>query len=198
MSHYQGFWGAVATRAIFDPTLSDRSVRILAALATFADKNRVCDPRQADLAVEFGVTRQAIAKQIHELVVRGYVKVERGGFPARNVYRLILDQPDMPVATSRVATGRADATSRVATKATSEVAQDATSEVASVPIETEFKTEKNAERPNQPTWSEVNEWRRSRAAHDWMARHGYDPSTYASSTVLRAYREWREEADRAQ
>lgn len=98
----QGSFGMVATRAVLDPELSDRSVRVLALLCThaLANRNRMVDPeiRQHYLAEELGISQQTVADHIAILVKRGYVKKERVGFPARNVLRVLLDQPDIPEA----------------------------------------------------------------------------------------------------
>lgn len=83
-------------RAIFDPRLSDRTKVVLAALASYANKDRVCIVAQATLAKRLGTQRQRINACIVDLATYGYLEIYHRGAEGRrgrgsNGYRLLFD-----------------------------------------------------------------------------------------------------------
>lgn len=83
-------WGRVSLAAVADKRLTDRALRVLAALAAFADREGRCNPSHARLATILSVTRQAVGPHVKTLARLGYITVERrvrrrGGWAA-NAY----------------------------------------------------------------------------------------------------------------
>lgn len=138
-----GPFGMVPTRAVWDRRLSSGLLRMLAGLTVHANHNRVVIAGQAMLAEELGVSQQAVSKAITRLCDLGYVESVRRGFPARNYYRILFDQPPIiaprprsnragtPVTTSEVVTARSNMPSTPVT--TSEVVPVTTTEVVTAP-----------------------------------------------------------------
>ena len=91
-----GPFGIVPASAIFDERMSNALLRVLAALTTYADENRICRPSQKTLGERLHRTRQAVGKSIEQLVVLGYLeKIHRfreNGSKASNEYRILFDQ----------------------------------------------------------------------------------------------------------
>lgn len=138
-------FGAVPTRAIRDPRVSDAQLRVLAELATYADPEGWCNPKQTTMAKNLGgVTRQAISKHVRALVDLGYILVRpsfrEDGSQASNEYCVRLDP-----ATSEVAGGQPNA---VAGGSTSGVAPPSTSGVAPG---TDHSTDQRTDTPAAPT-----------------------------------------------
>ncbi len=91
-----GPFGIVPASAIFDERMSNALLRVLAALTTYADENRICRPSQKTLGERLHRTRQAVGQSIDKLVELGYLeKVHRfreNGSKASNEYRILFDQ----------------------------------------------------------------------------------------------------------
>src|SRR5260221_6033299 len=91
-----GPFGILPASAIFDERMSNALLRVLAALTTYADENRICRPSQKTLGERLHRTRQAIGQSIDKLVDLGYLeKVHRfreNGSKASNEYRILFDQ----------------------------------------------------------------------------------------------------------
>src|SRR5258707_8811908 len=91
-----GPFGILPASAIFDERMSNALLRVLAALTTYADENRICRPSQKTLGERLHRTRQAVGKSIEQLVVLGYLeKIHRfreNGSKASNEYRILFDQ----------------------------------------------------------------------------------------------------------
>jgi DNA-binding transcriptional ArsR family regulator len=82
----------VPLAAIADKRISDRALRVFAALASFANREGRCWPSQEAIAEMLGVSRQAIGQHVGALKKLGYVSLERrirraGGWAA-NAYVL--------------------------------------------------------------------------------------------------------------
>lgn len=71
----RGHFSRVPAAAVFDPRLTDREFRILAALGTYADRLGSCFPSIRTIAVRFGVSRQAIQNALRKPKAIGYLEV---------------------------------------------------------------------------------------------------------------------------
>lgn len=198
---HQVAWGMVPTRAILDPELPDRTLRILAAIATHINRNRVCDPKQETLAREFKVTQQAISKHLRILEERGYLESTRVGFPGRNVYRIIMDQPDIPQSQPpEVVTERDSHNPQRLLQSQPPEVVPVTTAGGSDTTNGEKKEVKNIEKKDLPSvseWTQINRWRKTDEGVRWLRQHHIDPYTYKTSTVRLAYLEWCEEVGHA-
>lgn len=79
----------------YDCTISDTALRVYNLIAVHVDKDGECWPSLSKISSKFGVSRQAIAKQIDELALHNYLTKtanfdERSGRRKTNVYRLNL------------------------------------------------------------------------------------------------------------
>src|SRR5258708_8356120 len=89
--------------AVFDPLLSLAALRVLAALATYADRDRMCSPAQRTLARRLSLSLRAINGAVAQLVECNYVELARRGLKGgkggrtSNVYRLLFDTHGEPV-----------------------------------------------------------------------------------------------------
>jgi DNA-binding transcriptional ArsR family regulator len=88
-----GQFSRLPAAAVFDRNVTNGNLRVLAALATYADKEGWCYPALGTLAKGLGVSRQAIQNHMRRLRLAGYVEAQvrrrpTGGF-GPNLYRLI-------------------------------------------------------------------------------------------------------------
>ena len=86
------------SRAVVDPNLTDRELRVLALLGTYSDRNGWCFPHQQTLADRLGTSRQLVNRSIKTLVALSYIEKrdryrDDGGI-AGCEYRIMLDGPD--------------------------------------------------------------------------------------------------------
>lgn len=83
--------------AISDRRVRSTELRVIAAVAKYADKEGLAYPSMGRLAGDLGVTRAAVQKQIRKAVEHGYIQVTHckrpsGGFKS-NLYRVIFSTP---------------------------------------------------------------------------------------------------------
>lgn len=81
----EGRFVRLAAAAVFDARLSAEAVRVLAAFASYADRNGQCWPAVGTVAERLGVTRRAIQYALKHLEQAGYLVKEhqtraRGGY----------------------------------------------------------------------------------------------------------------------
>src|SRR5262245_59018103 len=69
----EGRWAKVAARAIADRALTATYVRVLAALAIFADREGVAWPSQETIALLIGISRSTVCRAIKRLRDLGYL-----------------------------------------------------------------------------------------------------------------------------
>lgn len=91
----RGTFARVPTGAISDLRVGDRELRVIAAIAKYADKDGWAYPSEKKLGDDLGVTRTAIHRQINKAVAHGYIKRSRrtkptGGYSS-NLYRVIFN-----------------------------------------------------------------------------------------------------------
>jgi hypothetical protein len=72
-----GRFAVIPTTAVLDPELHPTAIRVLAVLASYADKEGWCWPSQTTLGESLGVSRQAIQRQLAHLEDRGYIESAR-------------------------------------------------------------------------------------------------------------------------
>ena len=88
----KGQFSRLAAAAVFDSRVTNRQVRVLAALASYSDKHGFCFPSVVRLATELGVTRNAVQFPLRRLEALGYVTVtprhDRNGARRSNWYQL--------------------------------------------------------------------------------------------------------------
>ena len=173
----RGPFARVASAAVFDERMPAEAVRVLAAIATYADAAGACFPAVSTVADRLGLTRRTIQRHMRALEACGYVERQptrrsRGGFGA-NLYRLRFPAMPMPErvsdATPRVASSvPADATPHVATLATPHVASsDATPRVALTrPLTKTIGTRAQADMRDGADWNVLCERLKT--------RHGFD------------------------
>lgn len=84
-----------AARAVFDPELNARDVRVLAALGTFTDRQGWCFPSQRLIADRLGASRPRVNESIKTLVKCGYVQAVKqdrdDGGKTVSLYRVLMD-----------------------------------------------------------------------------------------------------------
>lgn len=89
----KGPFARVPAAAISDRHVSATELRVIAAIARYADKNGFCYPSVGRLAEDLGRTRTAVQKQIKKAAGHGYLEVERRTKPTgehtSNMYRVI-------------------------------------------------------------------------------------------------------------
>lgn len=173
----RGPFARVASAAVFDERMPAEVVRVLAAVATYADAAGACFPAVSTIADRLGLTRRTIQRHMRALEAGGYVerqptKRSRGGFGV-NLYRLRF--PVVPKrasdATPHVASSApADATPPVATHVTPHVASsDATPHVALTrPLNKTIGTRAQANMRDGNEWNVLRE--------RLTARHGFSHS----------------------
>lgn len=92
-----GRYGVVPSAAIFDPALSPVDLRVLAALATYADGDGRCRPSQVRMAERLGMARSTVLRSIQRLVATGHLRssVRRAKTGGRlpNAYQIVHDRP---------------------------------------------------------------------------------------------------------
>ena len=135
----------VPAAAVYDERLSGPAFRTLCALGVYGDRNGWCWPSQQRLAEMLHKSRQAVSKDIQQLVEFGYVRIVpqylEDGSRGVNRMQILFDRPpqlqvDIP------------STSEVDTPATSEVATPSTSEVAvNAPFNDSFNDNARAAAP---------------------------------------------------
>jgi len=132
--------------AIDDCRVGAAELRVLVALGTYADAEGWCWPKQKQLAVRIGVTRQAVSKALRDLAEHGYIEIheqhdEATGSQIASRYRIVMEfvlapehcrtpQPEIAGGQRQIAPPR---NVSFTPPATPEIAPPATSEVA--PIE---------------------------------------------------------------
>ena len=88
--------------AAFDARLTATDVRVLHALASYANRNGDCHPAQGTLARRLGLARRTIMRAIERLVATGHVRVAKrngaGGARLANRYTIVLEssQGELP------------------------------------------------------------------------------------------------------
>ncbi|MFZ9349815.1 MAG: ArsR/SmtB family transcription factor, partial [Candidatus Fonsibacter ubiquis] len=84
----------VPIRALSDKALGDATVRALALLCSYCNRAGITWVGQKKLALDAGMSQQAISKHIAKLVETGYVEVIRKGFRGEraNTWRVIFDK----------------------------------------------------------------------------------------------------------
>lgn len=111
-------FGVVSTAAIRDPNVTAAQLRVLAEIATFADKDGWCVVRQQVVGDHLGISQQAVGKHVKALVALGHLLTEArygdDGSRRASRYCVRLDPPT---------------TSEVVTPTTPEVAGPTTPEV---------------------------------------------------------------------
>lgn len=146
-----GQFAALPARAIDDRRLRPAAVMVLAALATYADRDGWAYPSISTISDRLRVTRQAVQRQISILVEAGYLIVaarfRQDGGRSSNQYRIIYSA-DLPA--------NADCNSQqpdVAPPATPDVAPPATSDVAGLilPPHLSSHTTTTTTRPPEPS-----------------------------------------------
>jgi DNA-binding MarR family transcriptional regulator len=85
-------WAKLAARAVADPNLKARTVRVLTAIGIHADRDGTAWPSQETLGTIVGVRRETVCRDVKQLLQSGYLDryrkpTTRGRF--RNVYRLL-------------------------------------------------------------------------------------------------------------
>ncbi len=175
-----GPFARVAAAAVFDEKMPAAALRVLAAVASYADAAGVCFPAVSTIADRLGLTRRMVQRHMRALEVGGYVerqttKRSRGGFGA-NLYRLRFPAAPVPErasdATPHVASSAlADATPHVATHATPHVASsDATPHVALTrPSNKTIGTRAQADTRDGAEWNTL--------CDRLKARHGFNHAT---------------------
>jgi hypothetical protein len=97
-----GRFSVIPARALFDRSLGDAGLRVLAILGCHSDRDGWCYPSLAKLASDTGVSRQAVSKQVGVLQELGYLLVvprcRENGSRTSNKYRMIMDPPQPVVA----------------------------------------------------------------------------------------------------
>lgn len=72
-----GHFSRLPAAAVFDPRVTAKTMRALAALGTYADKHGMCWPSMGTLAKRLRLSRSGIRYHIKKLEQIGYVHVER-------------------------------------------------------------------------------------------------------------------------
>lgn len=89
-----GFWYTQIPNYILrDTRLTSTAFRLYAALASYANAEKVCWPGQQRLAQDLGVSERTIRVRLKELEEAGYITIRRRGRQQTNVYCL-KDLPD--------------------------------------------------------------------------------------------------------
>lgn len=95
MTEHSGRFAIIPSRALDDQRIGNAAFKVLAALGSYADRDGWCWPSYGTLAQRFGVSDQAIAKQLKELRRLGYIEIvhrhRANGSLSSNGYRLIHD-----------------------------------------------------------------------------------------------------------
>jgi len=85
-------WAKLSARAVVDRNLSATDVRVLSAIAIYADADGIAWPSQETVAFVIGVTRETVCRAVKCLRKHGYLdryrKRATNGMK-RNVYRLL-------------------------------------------------------------------------------------------------------------
>lgn len=175
-----GPFARVAAAAIFDKRMPAAALRVLAAVATYADAAGVCFPAVSTVANRLGLSCRQVFRHMAKLDAAGYLerqrtKRSRGGFGA-NLYRLHFPAAPVPErasdATPHVASSApADATPHVATHATPRVASsDATPHVTLTrPLNKTIGTRVRLDAHDGSEWNTLCE--------RLKARHGFNHAT---------------------
>jgi len=93
-------YSIIPSRAVYDPRLTPRALRVLCALGVHSDNDGWCFPDQATIARDLGMSRPRVSTAIVLLTELGYVacelRVQKGKGMRGLWYRVILDTPGKP------------------------------------------------------------------------------------------------------
>ena len=93
-AQFEPAFGIVPGRAYGDAHLTAFQFRVFALMCGYANrKDHICWPKQETLAKILHTSVKVVSKIIVQLIKLGYVEVSKSGFPARNVYRIIWEEP---------------------------------------------------------------------------------------------------------
>jgi hypothetical protein len=93
-AQFEPAFGVVPGRAYGDLRLTAFQFRVFALMCGYANrKDRICWPKQETLAKILHTSAKVISKIVVQLQKLGYVEIAKSGYPARNVYRIIWDEP---------------------------------------------------------------------------------------------------------
>lgn len=88
-----GHFSRLPAAAIYDSSVSAATLRVLAALGVYADRDGLCFPSTTTLARRLGLSRQGVQYHIKKLERLGYVMVSRrrreDGMNRPNLYQLV-------------------------------------------------------------------------------------------------------------
>ena len=133
MTEHTSRFVIIPARALDDQRIGNAAFKVLAALGNYANRDGWCWPSCGTLAQRFGVTDQAIAKQLKELHRLGYIEIvpryRANGSLSSNAYRLIHDA-DVAVVHDRISgstSGSQGGQPDVGRGSTSEVGRGSTS-----------------------------------------------------------------------
>jgi DNA-binding transcriptional ArsR family regulator len=96
-----GRFARLPDAAVFDARLSAEALRVLAALATYADSVGFCFPALTTIAKRLGLERRTVQRHLRKLEAAGYVvtgrsiRSSRGGY-GRNRYLLVYPAAPSP------------------------------------------------------------------------------------------------------
>jgi hypothetical protein len=87
-------YGITPFRANMDDQLTSFEFRVFSTMCGFANnETHLCWPKQRTLANLLHTSVSQISQTIARLVELGYVEIQKMGFPARNIYRIIWEIP---------------------------------------------------------------------------------------------------------
>jgi hypothetical protein len=105
-----GRFSRLPAAAVYDRQLTNRDVRVFAALAIHAARNGACFPSVGLIAHRLGVTRQAVQRQLRRLKQLGYIEVcpqtRPNGARTANLYTI--NYPPLDGATEPAGESEAD------------------------------------------------------------------------------------------
>lgn len=88
-----GHFARLPAAAVYDPSVSAATLRILAALGVYANQDGLCFPSTTTLARRLGLSRQGVQYHIKKLDRLGYIIVSRrrreDGMNRPNLYQLV-------------------------------------------------------------------------------------------------------------